>query len=433
MIPMKAVQSRSVTTLISFWLAGLLLVLPLTASTPAESAAEEENGEDGAVGEFDIDARMAEELYMLGYARYADESASGDDGVTVLDRSRASPGYTLHVNHGLCSAQLMDVEGKVLHEWSESACQYWSHARLLPNGDLLVVAAGEAANTSPQSFVESRYVERRDWSGAVRWRSTAHAHHDSLPLEDGSYFALTLELRNMPSLDATTPIMDNALTRMSAKGNAVESLSLTELLLSAPTVIELKLAPRRRNKRFPWLNLIHANSIDVMQHEELISHDHIYALGNVLISSRKQDAIFILGWEQKELLWAWGPGELDGPHDASVLENGNIMIFDNGKRRGWSRVIELNPVSRKIEWAYQAPKRKDFYSVSRGSAQRLPNGNTLIANSNNGTAFEITRGGEVVWEWRNPKRDKKGRRATIIRMDRYAPSFVEPILSRYAE
>ena len=53
--------------------------------------------------------------------------------------------------------------------------------------------------------------------------------------------------------------------------------------------------------------------------------------------------------------------------------------------------------------------------------------------SNSGIAFEITRGGEVVWEWKNPKRDEKGRRATIIRMDRYVPSFVEPILSRYAE
>lgn len=428
---MKAAQSRSFAARISPWLAGLLLVLPLSSTTRAESKAGEEKREDGAEGEFDIDPRMAEELYMLGYARYAEESASGDDSVTVLDRSRTSPGYTLHVNHGLCSAQLMDIEGKVLNEWSDPSCHYWSHGRLLPNGDLLVVAAGEVANTSAQSFVESHYVERRDWSGALLWRSTVHAHHDSLPLENGDYFALAFDLRKMPSLDATTLIMDNALIRMSAEGNAVESLSLTDLLLSAPAVIELKLWPK--HKKHPWRSLIHANSIEVMQREELISRDQIYALGNVLISSRKQNAVFILDWEQKELLWAWGPGELDGPHDASVLENGNILIFDNGWKRRWSRVIELNPVTREIEWTYQAPKKRDFYTVTRGSAQRLPNGNTLIANSNRGIAFEITHGGEVVWEWRNPKRDEKGRRATIIRMVRYAPAFVEAILSRYAE
>jgi len=37
-----------------------------------------------------------------------------------------------------------------------------------------------------------------------------------------------------------------------------------------------------------------------------------------------------------------------------------------------------------------------------GNAQRLPNGNTLIDESSFGRFFEVTNGGEIVWEYVNP-------------------------------
>ena len=35
------------------------------------------------------------------------------------------------------------------------------------------------------------------------------------------------------------------------------------------------------------------------------------------------------------------------------------------------------------------PEPTDFFTLTRGSCQRLPNGNTLIANSESGEAFEV--------------------------------------------
>jgi hypothetical protein len=378
-----------------------------------------------------IDAKTAEELYMLGYAQYAEDAGDEQDGVTLLARDKVSPGYSLHVNHGLCGAQLMDVEGSVLHEWVAEPCHHWSHARLMPDGDLLVVAAEEPKDDSSQTFVDIRYVERFDWSGARRWRSAVHAHHDAVALKEGGYYALALELREIPELSGGVLVMDNMLTLMSADGDPIESISLTDTIRKAPEVMALKMP--RQKQGLPWVSPIHANSIEPMTREDLIYRYHIFGLSNVLISSRNQDAIFVVDWETRKLVWAWGEQELQGPHDASVLANGNILIFDNGRRRGWSRVIELNPMTRKTVWKYQAPKKEDFYSVSRGSCQRLPNGNTLIANSNSGIAFEVTREGELVWEWKNPKRDDAGRRSTIIRMDRYPPAYVEPMLARFAK
>jgi len=37
-----------------------------------------------------------------------------------------------------------------------------------------------------------------------------------------------------------------------------------------------------------------------------------------------------------------------------------------------------------------------------GYAQRLPNGNTLITESSFGRFFEVTKQGEIVWEYVNP-------------------------------
>ena len=39
-----------------------------------------------------------------------------------------------------------------------------------------------------------------------------------------------------------------------------------------------------------------------------------------------------------------------------------------------------------------------------GTSQRLPNGNTLITESENGRAFEVVPGGDIVWEYNNPHR-----------------------------
>ena len=70
-------------------------------------------------------------------------------------------------------------------------------------------------------------------------------------------------------------------------------------------------------------------------------------------------------------------------------------------------------------WRY-APDA-GFFSRTRGSVQRLANGNTLVTESDRGYAFEVTPGGEVVWRFANPDVSEDGMRAPIWRMTRYDP------------
>jgi len=56
-----------------------------------------------------------------------------------------------------------------------------------------------------------------------------------------------------------------------------------------------------------------------------------------------------------------------------MLKNGNILIFDNGSGRGWSRIIEVNPIGKEIVWEYHAEPKESFITRYWGSAQGLPN------------------------------------------------------------
>lgn len=54
------------------------------------------------------------------------------------------------------------------------------------------------------------------------------------------------------------------------------------------------------------------------------------------------------------------------------------------------------------DYTYKSVVETDFYSRILSSAQRLPNGNTLICDGDDGYFFEITPNEEVVWEYINP-------------------------------
>ena len=97
-------------------------------------------------------------------------------------------------------------------------------------------------------------------------------------------------------------------------------------------------------------------------------------------------------------------GEFKYQHDPSVLENGNLLIFDNNRPGGKSAIREIDPVDGREHWVYMGTKKHPFFSYQNGRCTRLPNGNTLIVESTFGRIFEVTPGKELVWEFWNPER-----------------------------
>ena len=71
----------------------------------------------------------------------------------------------------------------------------------------------------------------------------------------------------------------------------------------------------------------------------------------------------------------------------------------NSFARASSRVLEINPVTLELVWSYTGPR---FFSSNISGAQRLANGNTLITEGPSGRLFEVTKEGQIVWEYIYP-------------------------------
>jgi hypothetical protein len=101
-------------------------------------------------------------------------------------------------------------------------------------------------------------------------------------------------------------------------------------------------------------------------------------------------------------------------HDIrQITPGGNLMLFNNGNfptGRG-SIVYEINPEQDKVMWRFpgsatattaNAGANPTLWSQNQSGANRLPNGNTVMAMSNDGHVVEATREGEIVWEFKYP-------------------------------
>ena len=98
-----------------------------------------------------------------------------------------------------------------------------------------------------------------------------------------------------------------------------------------------------------------------------------------------------LGYEApvsgKEIVWEYT--DAVHPSVAQRLENGNTLIADTGE--GSKRVIEVT-LDKEIVWEYP---------VATYSARRLPNGNTLIAGpfGEPASITEVSPDKEIVWQY----------------------------------
>ncbi len=332
---------------------------------------------------------------------------------TASERRR---GYNLITYALLHRAELVDMEGRVMRAWAGEGKGRWHRAILAANGDLIV--AGQVGRGEKRR----QFLLRLAFDGTPLWRLYLPAHHHLTERTDGKIAALTRRQRWLPGVLADLQVADNGIVLVSPDGELLQERSIHDMLAARQDVFAF-LSPVSGSAP-PDPDFLHANFIDWMDREDLAERDPIYALSNLLVTVRDQNSVAIFDWDRGEVVWAWGQGELLQPHGAGVIDNGNILVFDNRPGEKASRVVELDPLAREIVWEYT---REGFYSETRGTVQRLANGNTFIGESNAGRALEVTREGEIVWEYRTPHRNEKGQLAALW-VERYQPASLEGLL-----
>jgi hypothetical protein len=336
--------------------------------------------------------------------------------VVSWDRERAYSGYTLVTTPGLQRADLLDMAGEVVQSWTGDEAEHWERAVLARNRDLLVMVRVKESREN-----RLRVLLRLTWDGGLRWRRELPVHHYLVERPDGGLAVLTRRQRWLPDLESQARLIDNGVAVLSPDGKLLEEHSLYDMLASRPDLFAF--LPMEPGEDGPRPDFLHANFVHWTRRPTLARRDSLYAPSNVLITIRDQNTVAIFDFEKGALVWAWGQGELLRPHEAKVLANGNILVFDNRMGEGASRIIELDPIAREIVWEYPRAATPEFYSRNWGTVQRLPNGNTLIGESNRGRAFEVTPEGEIVWEYRTPHRNEESKPAGI-RVERYPPSAI---------
>jgi hypothetical protein len=343
-----------------------------------------------------------------------------------------------------CAARLIDLSGRELHFWKQQECVRWWSAALMQNGDL-VIAGGRPIPEAPPRRADGRepfgrFAARIGWAGELVWMRDMRAHHQVDWTPSQEVLVLT-ELqrsageirRRAPALvrgaDANLVFHDNALVWLSADGEVRETLSLFDAVTTGS--LDFGFLPRDELLETPsHVGLFHANSAYAMDQPHLIGTHQLFSKDNVLVTSRNQNRIFVVDRRNRSLVWEWGRSVLQAPHGATWLGNAHILVFDNGTERKASRILEVDPANGRVVWEYPNAGGVAFYSETRGLAQRLANGNTLITDSQGGQAFEVTPAGGMVWQYFAPVLAKYARRPVLISLRRYPESWVEPLRDR---
>lgn len=330
-------------------------------------------------------------------------------GVTLYNTEKACNGYTLISPQGFYNSFLIDMEGNVVHHWP---LQYEPCflARLLPDGNLLYQGREEQNIEGPVLKVHDanhseigtlvlgggQYIIEIDQDNKEVWRyENPFLSHDFYRMENGNtmmikYVQIPDDLKNkivggIPVSDGT-PFWSDGLIEVNPQGEVVwEWIAYEHLDFDKAPLCPIM-------HRCEWT---HMNTCTVLNN------------GDILGSFRHLDIICIIDKKTGKIKWMWGQGELAHQHEPIMLNNGNILVLDNGEhRRGsrysYSRVVEVNPKTNEIEWEYTADPPYLWFTGNQAGCQRLSNGNTLVCDANNGRIFEVTKDKQVVWEYLSP-------------------------------
>jgi outer membrane protein assembly factor BamB len=362
-----------------------------------------------------LEAETGAQLEALGYSAWEEipEPDRGKAGVTTWDRSRTQPGFNLWNSLPRQEAVLSDLSGRTVHRWQRPTGGEWGHIELLVNGDLLIL------HERPNQLI------RLDWNSRLIWRRRISVSHDADVSSEGEIYVINTKRARVADRSGQVPILDDYLAILAPDGSLLRELSFARLLRDHFDLSAERQRVQGAAEETGFLDPLHVNTLSIVREDR----GEIFKKGRVLFAARNLNLIGVLDLEREEVVWTAGRRQLDRPHQPVLLRSGNLLVFDNGAHRGFSRLVEFDPQRRAIVWQYRASPPTRFFSKTMGGNQALDNGNILVTESSRGRVFEITREGEIVWEFFNPDIDPDAKkRAAIYRMRRIGPESLAPEL-----
>ena len=373
-------------------------------------------------------------------------------------------GYTLFSPNNSTETYLINNCGQVVHQWSSTYTPAAS-VYLLENGNLLrtgkiinsSITFGGVGGKIELFDWDGNLLWEYTYSS-----SEVSQHHDIYPLPNGN--VLMLAVTTMDQTEAIEAgrdiakitegkIFNEQILVLEPKGtneaNIIWEWNIKDHLIQEfdqnkqnygvvkehPELLDFNYLDENN----PIANWLHINS---MQYNS--------ELKQIVLSSRLLSEIYIIDHttttEQAksheggtygkggDILYRWGNPESYqfGNSESQTLfsqhyphwipeglnDAGKLMIFSNGNSIRFSAVDIITPPTTspgfytfnsttgygpsETDWTYTDPDPSNFFSSILSSAQRLPNGNTLICDGDSGYFFELDKNENKVWEYINP-------------------------------
>ncbi|MHC4845326.1 MAG: aryl-sulfate sulfotransferase [Planctomycetota bacterium] len=376
-------------------------------------------------------------------------------GVGVHAQSPA-PGHRVYSPNGQTNTFLVDDQGDTVHVWPSSNS---------PGNTVYVEADGVMLRTIKTGVSGpggvGGGVERLALDGTVLW--TYHYdtggnihHHDVVSMPNGNVLLVAWEVKTQaeaiaagrnPALVTGSTFMPDHLVEVEPTGPTTGSIvwewHVWDHLVQDFDVTKANFGDPAASPELVDVNFPPTNGSD-WNHVNSIDYDAVNDW--VLISANFQDEFWIIDHSTTtaeaaghtggdhgkggDLLYRWGNPQAYGAGtgaDQKLFRQHGVKFIDPGLPGAGNVLLynnQINPTSRVEEielpldglgefvfgpggvygpeaptWTYQDAAMD---SAIMSSAERLPNGNTLICSSLQGRVFEITTGGSNVWEIATP-------------------------------
>jgi uncharacterized membrane protein YeiB len=375
--------------------------------------------------------------------------------VAQATSAQVAPGFRLYGPYNGTDTYLVDPNGVTVHTWP-SVHLPGAAVYLRDDGDLLRTirtpggpSIGGTGGGVVQMALDGTVLWEFHYDGPQHW-----SHHDIEPMPNGNVLMIAWE--NYSVGQAIAAGRDPALIQ----GNVMRVDTVIEVQPTGPTTGTIVWKWNLWDHLVQNFDPSKANYGSVAAHPELVSinypkvasefgdWNHMNSVkydpvhDRILLSARGQNEIWVIDhstttaqaaghtggtwgkggdllyrYGNPECYAAGGPGDrvFFGQHSARFIPPGypgagNITVFNNNPPAGTSTVWELVPPMDAAGnfvltpgsaygpsapvWTYSDP---GFDSMFMSSAQRLPNGNTLICSALQARVFEVTPAGQTVW------------------------------------
>ncbi|MBI1221018.1 MAG: T9SS type A sorting domain-containing protein [Bacteroidetes bacterium] len=388
---------------------------------------------------------------------------SGQQTIGLFKNSQESfPGYTIFAPIKSKTTYLINNCGEQVHSWTSNyqpnlSCYLLNDGSLLRTGRIPVLNGGGGV------------IELISWDNKILWSysldtSIGWMHHDIELLPNGNILMIANDNRSQTEVSNAGSITTQAILKseqiieikpdyQNGGGSIVWTWKAWDHLIQDhyPTRANYGIVANEPDKiDINYLNhgtadWLHFNGIDYNAEWDqiMISVHNMSEFWIIDHSTTTAEASSSSGGNYNkggDLLYRWGnPAayqqgnssnqKLFMQHHAhwipkGLQNEGNILVFNNeagsteSKKFSTVNSLEL-PVDLNgnysyysgsygpadFNWTYKAQPDTQFYSAIISSAQRLPNGNTLICEGNSGRFFEVDNAGNTVWEYINPVND----------------------------